>query len=364
MVRFAQVTSASIYLMLCSLLAVAAVWTLPRHLGLNALALMTFVSVCILSPASGLWLACTTLATVSIVRHCRVEKYRGAVVSAYALILVSLLFLTREMNAIFWVGGAYFTLRHLHVLIDWWMGRLAIPTTAEFFRYQFFLPVIMAGPIHRLDHFQRQVRRQRISSTNFFNGAERALFGLAQAVVISSWALRRLRDMSQQYAEDWPQFFRHWFDGGFDWLQMFFSFAGLTSLALGLSLMMGLRLEENFNRPWAAKNLIDFWSRWHMTLSNWCRDYVFYPVTAVTRLPIIGLLMAMMAMGLWHDNSVYYVFWAVWQSLGIFLTHVALRLRGEWIPVKVKWMIGSLSVFLWLSLTKPVVLQILELFSL
>ena len=78
---------------------------------------------------------------------------------------------------------------------------------------------------------------------------------------------------------------------------MFFSFAGLTSLALGLSLMMGLKLEENFNRPWAAKNLIDFWSRWHMTLSNWCRDYVFYPVTAITRLPVVGLLLAMLAMG-------------------------------------------------------------------
>jgi alginate O-acetyltransferase complex protein AlgI len=298
-----------------------------------------------------------------IIRYHQATKYRGIVVSVYGAILVSLLFASREMSQFFWVGGAYFTLRHLHVLIDWWMGRLQVPTTGQYFRYSLFLPVMMSGPIHRLDNFQRQVRRQRITPANLFTGAERALFGLAQAVIISSWGLRRLRESSEKYNDDWPLFLQRWLEGSFDWLQMLFSFAGLTSLALGLSLMMGLKLEENFNRPWAAKNLIDFWSRWHMTLSNWCRDYVFYPVTAITRLPIIGLLMAMLAMGLWHDNSAYYVLWAVWQSLGIFLTHVALRIPGRLLPVQAGWVIGPISVFLWLSLTKPIAFQFLDLFS-
>jgi D-alanyl-lipoteichoic acid acyltransferase DltB (MBOAT superfamily) len=356
-------TGASSYLMLCSLLAVAFVWAIPRNQGLNAVAVLTLISVSALSPASGLWLLCTTLITVSTIRHYQAKKYRGVVVSFYSVILVTLLFISREMNSFFWVGGAYFTLRHLHVMIDWWMGRLTTPTVGQYFQYSFFLPVLMAGPIHRLDNFQRQIRRQRITIPNLFNGAERALFGLAQAVIISGWGLRRLRDTSTQTIENWPLFIQRWIEGSFDWLQMFFSFAGLTSLALGLSLMMGLKLEENFNRPWAAKNLIDFWSRWHMTLSNWCRDYVFYPMTAVTRLPIVGLLMAMLAMGLWHDNSAYYVLWAVWQSLGIYMTHVAVRLPNGLIPVQTRPFIGPLSVFLWLSLTKPMVLQFLDLFS-
>jgi alginate O-acetyltransferase complex protein AlgI len=144
---------------------------------------------------------------------------------------------------------------------------------------------------------------------------------------------------------------------------MYFSFAGLTSLALGLSLMMGFKLEENFNRPWAARNLVDFWSRWHMTLSNWCRDYVFYPFTAVTRLPIVGLVLAMLAMGLWHASSAYYVLWAIWQSLGIFVTHMVLRLPGGSLHRNTKLLIGTTSVFVWLTLTKPVVLQLLDLFS-
>jgi len=356
-------TGASTYLMLCSLLGVAMVWALPRDRGLNAVALLTLVSISVLSPASGLWLVCTTLVTASIVCHYHAKRYRGAVVSIYGVILVSLLFASREMNGFYWVGGAYFTLRHLHVLIEWWMGRLQIPTMGQYLKYSFFLPVLMAGPIHRLDNFQRQVRRQRITAANLFNGAERALFGLVQATVISSWALRRLRDLSESYTDNWPLFIQRWAEGGFDWLQLFFSFAGLTSLALGLSLMMGLKLEENFNRPWAAKNLIDFWTRWHMTLSNWCRDYVFYPITAITRLPIVGLLMAMLAMGLWHDNSSYYVLWAVWQSLGILMTHVALRLPDSLLSARTVRVIGTMSVFLWLSLTKPMVLQFLDTFS-
>ena len=100
-----------------------------------------------------------------------------------------------------------------------------------------------------------------------------------------------------------------------------------------------------------------------MTLSNWCRDYVFSPVTAVTRLPIIGLLMAMLAMGLWHDNTAYYVLWAAWQSLGIFMTHMALRLPVGSLPSWSLQLMGTLSVLLWLTLTRPVVMQILEFFT-
>lgn len=353
-------TGASTYLMLCSLLAVALVWLLPRERGLDAVAVLTLAAIAFISPASALWLAGTTMVTVLTIRHFKADRYRGAVVLAHSALFVVLLFATREASALFWIGGAYFTLRHIHVLVDWWMGHLAVPTTREYIRYSLFLPVIMAGPIHRLENFQRQARRQRLSAGNFFNGAERALFGLAQAVIISSWALRRLRNSSKGYTEDWPRFLQQWVECGFDWLQMYFSFAGLTSLALGLALMMGLKLEENFNRPWAATSLIDFWSRWHMTLSGWCRDYVFHPVTALTRLPIVGLLAAMLAMGLWHDNSAYYVLWAVWQSLGIYLTHLAQRLPAGLLPTAAIRILGTFSVIAWLSLTKPVVLLVLE----
>jgi D-alanyl-lipoteichoic acid acyltransferase DltB (MBOAT superfamily) len=73
--------------------------------------------------------------------------------------------------------------------------------------------------------------------------------------------------------------------------------------------------------------------------------------------------MAMLAMGLWHDNSAYYILWAVWQSLGIFLTHLILRFGSGLLPPKAGKVIGPISVYLWLTLTKPMVLQLLDLFS-
>jgi len=349
-------------LLLSSLVGVALVWTLPRRYGLSAVAVLTLLSVSILSPASGLWLAGTSLLTVLIVRGYSATRHRGLLVFVASAILLTLLFVSRQTGGFFWIGGAYFTLRNMHVLIDWWMQRLRVPTTADYLKYSLFLPVLMAGPIHRLDNFQRQLRRQRLDSTNLFSGAERALLGLAQALVIP-FVLRRLQYVSTRHMETLHPFLLRWIEGSFDWLILYFSFAGLTSLALGLSLMMGLKLEENFNRPWAAANLIEFWSRWHMTLSHWCRDYVFYPVAAVTRLPIVGLLLAMLAMGLWHDTSAYYVLWAVWQSLGIFLTHVTIRFTGNREAGLSGRILGTASVFAWLSLTKPMVLQFLDIFS-
>ena len=83
----------------------------------------------------------------------------------------------------------------------------------------------------------------------------------------------------------------------------------------------------------------------------------------MTRLPVVGLVLAMLALGLWHDNSVYYVLWAMWQSLGILLTHLILRPAEGHVPPRAAWVAGAVSVYLWLSLTKPVVLQLMDLFS-
>ena len=354
-------SGAALFLLISSLTAVFFTWVLPRRAGQNVSAAFALAALGVLSPVSALWLGATTLTTGCLVHTGISEQLRGKFALFYSMVLVALLLLSREAAGVFWIGGAYFTLRHLHVVGDWWMGRLRTPTMGEYFRYSFYLPVLMAGPIHRLDNFQRQVSRQRLSAANFFIGAERALLGLVQAVVISSWALRRLQMLGERYTHGLSPFLESWLDGGFEWLQLYFSFAGLTSLAIGLSLMMGLRIEENFDRPWAARNLIDFWSRWHMTLSHWCRDYVFYTVTATTRMPAVGLLLAMLAMGLWHDTSLYYVLWAVWQSLGILLTHLALRFYGGSRPALLWRWVGPLSVILWLTLTKPVVQLFLEL---
>lgn len=352
-------TIAALFLFFSSLLGVVCAIYIAGNRGLDAMAAVALVCLTLLSPASAAWLLGSSVIVVISLRNAWAARHRGVTISALASVLIAALLLSRELDAVVWVGAAYFTLRHIHVLFEWWMQKIPAPQTANYLRYQFFLPAIMAGPIHRLPHFERQCRRRRVTMTQFFSGAERVLLGFASTVVLASWAVRRLAGSANTLVIEQPVFIRHWVDGAFDWLHIYFSFAGLSAIAIGLALMCGLELEENFRRPWAARDLIDFWSRWHMTLSNWCRDYVFRPLAAASRSALVGLIAAMLAMGLWHQTSAYYVLWAIWQSLGIALTHWLRRLPVP-LPGTVSHLLGWLSVPIWLTLTKPVVLSILN----
>ena len=200
------------------------------------------------------------------------------------------------------VGIAYSTLRHIHVLIEYYLRRIPTPTLRDYARYHLLLPVMLAGPIHRLPHFQRQCERRRWSAEEFFSGAERALFGLAMVVVLGEYIGDKVQAALGSIGNN---FVGQWLLSAIDWFQLYFRFAGLTSIALGLCLMIGLTLEENFNQPWRARNLVEFWTRWHMTLSLWCRDYVFFPVAAYFRSALIGIFCAMLVMGLWHQFSLF-----------------------------------------------------------
>lgn len=352
-------TIAALFLFCCNLLGVALAIFIKGNRGLDAMAAAALVSITLLSPASAVWLLGSSVIVVTTIQNAWAERHKGVAFSVLTLVLTAVLFITRELDTVVWIGGAYFTLRHIHVLSEWWMGKIAAPLPVDYLRYQFFLPVIMAGPIHRLPHFERQCRRRRVTPTQFFCGAERVLIGFASTVVLASWAVQRLARATSTLAIDQPVFIRHWLDSTFDWLYIYFSFAGLSAIAIGLALMCGLVLEENFRRPWAARDLIDFWPRWHITLSNWCRDYVFRPVAAASRNALVGLVAAMLAMGFWHEASAYYLLWAIWQSLGIALTHL-LRKYPLALPAALAKLLSWISVPLWLTLTKPVVLFILN----
>lgn len=356
-------TTVAVLLVFLSLVCVAVFWLLPRRMAQDGVAAVTIGGLVLIAPAAAIWLALTTLATPVIMRIADRTAFRGAIISAWIFTLVVALIASRELEAfglhkVALVGGAYFTLRHIHVLMDWWLGRLSIPGIGAYARYQFFLPVLMAGPINRIQHFERQCARRRWDSNEFFSGAERALFGAALVVVLGGYIFgRAIVSLDAEFGGT-PGFLQGWLISAVRWLQLYAAFAGLTDIALGLSLMMGLYLEENFNHPWRARNLIEFWQRWHMTLSFWCRDYVFAPVAALTHSAVIGVVVAMLALGLWHETSFYYVFWSVWQALGIILTQVYIK-RGdplglERFPKRLKPVAGPASVLAWISIAWPI----------
>jgi D-alanyl-lipoteichoic acid acyltransferase DltB (MBOAT superfamily) len=103
-------------------------------------------------------------------------------------------------------------------------------------------------------------------------------------------------------------------------------FSGYCDIAIGLSAAMGFKVRENFDRPYLAHNISDFWRRWHMSLTSWCRDYVYVPVLALSRLPLLALAASMVALSLWHAVSLHYLIWGLYQTAGIAL-HRAFHAR-------------------------------------
>jgi alginate O-acetyltransferase complex protein AlgI len=102
--------------------------------------------------------------------------------------------------------------------------------------------------------------------------------------------------------------------------KIYFDFTGYSDIAIGVSGLLGLRIPENFDRPYWSTNISVFWRRWHMSLSTWIRDYIFIPLGGSRRPPLItmlNLLVAMALAGLWHGAAWTFVIWGLWQGLGL-----------------------------------------------
>jgi alginate O-acetyltransferase complex protein AlgI len=342
---------------LLALACVPLTWILPKTWVPDAVAAWGLFIMALAAPVSASWLLIGSIFTPWVLQFADRIQIRNSVALLWSIIVLGTFVAARLTPGFVWLGGAYFTLRLLHVVGDWWTGVLSPPSIRQHLRYQFFLPVLIAGPINRFQRFERELTRRRWEPEAFLSGAERCLFGWIMAYVGGWWFVGKLGRKVALLMTDSPLFLREWALSAIDWIQLYGVFAGLTSVSLGISLMCGLRLEENFDRPWTSRNLIDFWQRWHITLSSWALDYVFRPVAALSRNAIAGVVAAMLAIGLWHAFSFYYVLWGVWQALGIIITRWFLSVRTNLpnCPMHLANVLGPLGVLAWLSLAKPVI---------
>lgn len=344
----------STLVILAALLAVPLAW-LGRERGIDLVALLCAALLVWISPLSAAWIVGLGAGLPLAMRACERLGWRAPLAAVAALVVVGAFASAQLSPGIIWIGGAFFTLRQLHVIAEWWMGRIEAPSVAAHLRYQLFLPALFVGPVHRLPAFERQCQRRRWDLPEFLNGAERVLIGAFSAEFVGNVVITVLRANAGQLMIESPVFLRDWVLSAIDWIGLFFTFAGMTSIALGIALMMGIRLEENFNRPWLAKDLLDFWSRWHMSLTNWCRDYVYRPVMALTRSTLTGLVAAMLAIGLWHEISFYYVLWSFWQTLGVVLSRTILPKMAAPFPPLLRRVLAPLAILAWLALARPVI---------
>jgi len=221
------------------------------------------------------------------------------------------------------VGISFFTFQSLSYTIDFYRG--LIQRERNFLRFATFVaffPQLMAGPIERAAHMLPQFFHfPRIRLQNFTDGLSLFLVGLFKKLALANYLslyVERVYDNPRQFEA--PELALATF--AFAW-QIFFDFSGYTDMARGIAKVMGFDLMLNFNNPYLATGLGDFWSRWHISLSTWFRDYVYIPLGGNRRGPLLtyrNLFVTFFISGIWHGAAWTFVIWGVLHALGILIT--------------------------------------------
>ncbi len=193
----------------------------------------------------------------------------------------------------------------------------------EFVFYATFFPHLIAGPILRKDEFFPQCGYQAPKGSNLTAGVHRIIVGLFQKAVIADNLAVIVDHGYRNYAalstsDACVVLVAYSF-------QIFFDFAGYSAIAIGSARLFGYVFPENFNSPYAAVNLSDFWRRWHMTLSRWIRDYIYIPLGGSRngqRSTNINLVTTMALAGLWHGASWTFAVWGLWHGVGLALQNL------------------------------------------
>jgi D-alanyl-lipoteichoic acid acyltransferase DltB (MBOAT superfamily) len=256
-------------------------------------------------------------------------------VSALTAILVAFklrpLFL--HQNILLPLGISYYTFRLIGYLLDVHWGKCEpVRNFVSFATYVAFFPQILAGPIQRADSFIAQLERGPATEKPL-EGILRITLGFAKKAIVADnlglyvgFAYNHLPGASPLPSLIALLVYP---------LQLYADFSGLTDIAIGTGLLFGIDAPENFNAPFSATSMTEFWRRWHMTLTGWLRDYVFIPLRMATRdLLAFGLALSltvnMALIGLWHGVSTGFLLYGLFQAAFLVGEALTLPQRREW----------------------------------
>jgi alginate O-acetyltransferase complex protein AlgI len=228
------------------------------------------------------------------------------------------------------VGISFLVFRMLTYVIDIYRDELAPAPLLDYAVYTAFFPYLLAGPIARARDFLPQLRTPRdpraVDSGQAFT---RILLGLAKKMIIADYLATHI--VNGLFAS--PQQYSSW-----ETLvgicaysaQIYCDFSGYTDIAVGVSLLLGFELPENFAAPYTARTLQDFWRRWHMTFSSWLRDYLYIPLGGNRKgsgRTSFNLIVTMLLGGLWHGASWTFVVWGGLHGVGLAVGRARAQVR-------------------------------------
>jgi alginate O-acetyltransferase complex protein AlgI len=261
------------------------------------------------------------------------------------------------LNILLPIGISFFTFQQIAYLVDTAKGETARANLLEYAFFVAFFPQLIAGPIVNFKVIFPQYRHlrgnYRAFLANFSIGVSIFAVGLFKKVVIAD-SMAPIASLVFSAAESGQQIFAvdAWRAAFAYSLQIYFDFSGYSDMAIGLGRMFGFRLPINFNSPYKASSIIDFWRRWHITLSRFLRDYLYIPLGG-NRLGrgrrYVNLLITMLLGGLWHGANWTFVVWGGLHGAYLAVNHGLRRISKRRINTWWSLLISRITTFLLVS---------------
>ncbi len=214
------------------------------------------------------------------------------------------------------VGISFYTFQILSYVVDVKTGKTeAQKNFTDLLLYISFFPQLIAGPIVKYGDIKEQIMDRTVTVTGTALGIRRFIYGLSKKVLVSNTAAVIAE---AAFGATSPSSALAWAGAIAYCIQLYFDFSGYSDMAIGLANMFGFSLLENFNYPYCAPTIRDFWKRWHISLTSWFREYVYFPLggnrhgkarTAFNRIAVFFLT------GLWHGANFTYIVWGMWHGL-------------------------------------------------
>ncbi len=234
------------------------------------------------------------------------------------------------------LGISFFTFTQIAFLVDTYQGKVKEFNFVHYTLFVTYFPHLIAGPVLHHKEMMPQFAKRDVCLLNLNNvavGLSIFVLGLAKKVLIAD----SLADFSTPIftavaAGGQPMLFEAWLGALTYTLQLYFDFSGYSDMAIGLSLMFNVRLPMNFNSPYKATSIIDFWRRWHITLSHFLRDYIYIPLGGSRNgkaQRYLNLMITMLLGGLWHGAGWTFVIWGGLHGFYLMVNHAWRGIKNK-----------------------------------
>ncbi len=225
------------------------------------------------------------------------------------------------------IGISFYTFQTMSYPIDVYRGDGYVQKNfIKFGTFVALFPQLIAGPIVRYKDIARQLDERHENLDQFASGVQRFIVGLGKKVLIAN-NVGLLWDVYANAPAGQLTFVGSWLAAIAFTLQIYFDFSGYSDMAIGLGRMLGFEFLENFNYPYISRSVTEFWHRWHISLSTWFQDYVYFPLGGNRKgLPrqLLNILIVWSLTGLWHGASWTFVFWGLYYAFFLFLEKMFL----------------------------------------